>query len=545
MSKLNEDWDPALDDLSFEDELALYDAPYIPGEETDWAAYGNDEDEMIDDMPIDDFEYDAVGDIESDYHPLFEAQVLSIFKDNKPLTRVNPGSEQDIDQALGILARNPGSIMKPIQESKLSEGIFSSVKPKVGTVTGRIFKVIDRTGKAVEAVFTNLKNEVDRYNNKTKIGLNFAKGEFSGGDKEATEKAIRYVMSRPGTFITCAQNSAGRVVESIKEYEEYLLRENLKDTIFGKEDWHGDRDWGRTKRRFKAAVASGKNPVDKFLKGAGRVGHELLGGDMWDDMSEYIDDYIEGRGPYAYDPKYTAESQRKHRVWELKDSLGKRAGDWKEPKLVPIENAKLTEAFEEDKIFDLAYGYWENEPQMGHDGIAVAISDEFPEEDFQLIYNIVDDARLAVARPIREGGPRKNIDYEGIAHQFCLIKDPVARQAACDKLFDLIKSKNTETAEKEAKKAMKAANKAQVAATAAQQTLTERKLNEMTAKCDCCNKAFSSKDGGITTTVYDSYIGSERPVDFCESCTVDILGDEYWNLDEDEIRRIVEDEYFE
>ena len=73
----------------------------------------------------------------------------------------------------------------------------------------------------------------------------------------------------------------------------------------------------------------------------------------------------------------------------------------------------------------------------------------------------------------------------------------------------------------------------------------DKHLQEMTARCECCNKPFNSKDGGISTYAFDSYVRKERPVDFCESCAVDILGDEYWNLDEDEIKRIIEDEYFE
>jgi len=58
---------------------------------------------------------------------------------------------------------------------------------------------------------------------------------------------------------------------------------------------------------------------------------------------------------------------------------------------------------------------------------------------------------------LKEGGPRVNIDYEGIAHQICLIKDAVKRQEAVDKLFNLIKDKNTEAAAKEAKRVEKAA----------------------------------------------------------------------------------------
>ena len=141
-----------------------------------------------------------------------------------------------------------------------------------------------------------------------------------------------------------------RKLDKYKYDDDFQLKESkFKDAVFGKEDWHGDRDWGRTKRRFKSAVASGKNPVDKFLKGAGRIGHEMFGGDVWDDMREEQTDYIEGNGPYAYDPKYTVASQRKHRVWELKDSWGKRSSDWKEPELVPItESLKRIHLSDED-----------------------------------------------------------------------------------------------------------------------------------------------------------------------------------------------------
>jgi len=74
--------------------------------------------------------------------------------------------------------------------------------------------------------------------------------------------------------------------------------------------------------------------------------------------------------------------------------------------------------------------------------------------DFNEIYNETnfDTERNINFKKISEGGPRVNIDYDGIAHQFCLIKDPIKRQAACDKLFNLIADKNAEAAAKEAKK---------------------------------------------------------------------------------------------
>jgi len=198
-----------------------------------------------------------------------------------------------------------------------------------------------------------------------------------------------------------------------------LNESKFKDIMFGKEDSHGDRDWGRTKRRVKAAAAEGKNPVDRFLRGAGKyISHDIFGGDLWDDMSETQDDYINGEGDYPYDPKYTAKSQRRHRVWELKDSFGPRAGNFPEPELIPVENK--SEELEESM------------------------------NNFENIYK----------ESLREGGKRKNMSQETVdrfIHQLLLIpmETPALdkekaeagvnrRQEIVDEIFNKIKDKNTE-----------------------------------------------------------------------------------------------------
>jgi len=123
------------------------------------------------------------------------------------------------------------------------------------------------------------------------------------------------------------QNECGlsrQEAEGILDGDIPHLNEGLKDVVLGREKrgptGEMERDWGRTKRRWKAELDKSPTIPGKIGRGIKRFGHEMFGGDVWDDIDEDLDMALEDQ-KRRKDPDYVAAMKELDNEFPMSQNL--------------------------------------------------------------------------------------------------------------------------------------------------------------------------------------------------------------------------------
>jgi len=267
---LKEDWDPALDDLTFEDELAQFDVPY---------------EAKVSEFPelYDDLEYDAAAE------PYFEEWLgEAIFQVKAPDGKV--GQVNDPIKGLSYMANKPGCEMLLLKEGK--------------------YRISERA-VGLGGVFQMMRNSNGDY---TKFGE-----PFSGNDPEALQRATGFISRGMGKIVSLdtrngmkesmlqeggkrknmSQETINKFIHELLLIPDATRRQEVVDEIFAAIKEKNTEQYYKEHPEAKPAepIKEGKvldaihNNLPKGIRPyptmGQQIGKTLFGGEIFDDL---IDD---------------------------------------------------------------------------------------------------------------------------------------------------------------------------------------------------------------------------------------------------------------
>lgn len=414
--------------------------------------------------------------------------VLNVFDNyGKHRAKIDSKNSQQLEKALIFMGRNPGAHM-------LSENL-KQIKERAIPVPG-IFQMVGNTGMPF--------------------------GEpFSGRDVERMNSALEYISKRRGAKLVSLQESRKRtdirqeMLDCIKNYLPIKDKEKIIkriDQCIAEEFDNYTTDFEFLYDIYDAVPKSlikdlmnilrkplgESNTITKSI--ADRINIVLsftdsdqLGGETYDIIYQIVDNMLYHNlslfeAINILVEKLNLDEHDEENVYSILRHLNESSYN----KVISEVTAELAVLFlnDEDDCYSEDYDeMFEIIEALYNEKISIQkafdlIIDRFYIDEYHvdsdedaILFDILEKVKMN--HNLREGGHRVNIDYEGIAHQICLIKDATKRQEAVDKLFNLIKDKNTEAAAKEASKVQKAAQQTANAAGEIEQKLTEGRVKSM------------------------------------------------------------------